>query len=94
MEEGAAERTAAQVAMAESVAAAENIHELEQAAAEAAAEEVNVAGRSVAGAWAQGVAAEVEAPEPPEVGQCGSVLHDYCKDAIFISGSSLRIRTA
>ena len=41
LEEGAAERTAAQVAMAESVAAAENIHELEQAAAEAAAEEVN-----------------------------------------------------
>ena len=38
-----------------------------------------LAGGSVAGAWAQGVAAETEAPEPPEVGQCGSVLHDYCE---------------
>jgi len=38
-----------------------------------------LAGGSVAGAWAQGVAAEVEAPEPAEVGQCGSVLHDYCE---------------
>ena len=51
-----------------------------------------LAGASVSAAWAQGVAAEAEAPEAPEDGQCGSVLHDYCKDTTWIvSANSHRL---